>query len=44
MLKQIFKENIPIEILFDWFDKFCVKNDKYYLIDHNIYKKILLNT
>ena len=31
------------EILFDWFDKFCVKNDKYYLIDHNIYKKIMFH-
>ena len=43
MLKQIFKKNIPIEILFNWFDKFCIKNEKYYLIDHNVYKKILFH-
>ena len=43
MLKQIFKENIPIKILFDWLDKFCVKCDKYYLIDHNAFKKILFH-
>ena len=30
MLKQIFKENIPIEYLFEWLDKFCVKNEKFY--------------
>lgn len=40
MLKQIFKENIPIEILFAWFDKFCVKTEKFYLIDHNAFKKV----
>jgi hypothetical protein len=43
MLKQIFKENIPIENLFVWLDMFCVKNDKFYLIDHNAYKKALFH-
>ena len=43
MLKQIFKENVPIEYLFAWLDKFCVKNEKFYLIDLSAYKKILFH-
>jgi hypothetical protein len=43
MLKQIFKENVPIDYLFDWLQLFCIKSDKYYLIDHNAYKKILFH-
>ena len=39
MLKQIFKENVPIEYLFEWLDKFCVKNEKFYtpIIGETIY-------
>jgi hypothetical protein len=43
MLKQIFKENIPIEFLFEWLDKFCVKTEKFYLVDLSAYKKILFH-
>lgn len=43
MLKQIFKENVPIENLFKWLDKFCFKTEKYYLIDQNAYKKVLFH-
>ena len=43
MLKQIFKQNIPITVLFEWLDLVCVKTDKFYLIDHNAYKKILFH-
>lgn len=43
MLKQIFKENVPILQLFMWLDKFCVKNDKFYLIDNNAYRKCLFH-
>lgn len=43
MLKQIFRENIPIKILFDLLEKICLKTDKYYLIDNNAFKKITYN-
>ncbi len=43
MLKQIFRENIPTEILFDLLEQICLKTDKYYLIDNNAYKKLLYN-
>jgi len=41
MLKQIFKKNVPINILFELLEKICLKTDKYYLIDNNAFKKIL---
>ena len=40
MLKQIFRENIPTEILFNLLEDICLKTDKYYLIDNNAYKKL----
>lgn len=43
MLKQIFRENIPIEILFNLLEKICLKTEKYYLIDNNAFKKITYN-
>ncbi len=43
MLKQIFRENIPIEILFNLLEKVCLKTEKYYLIDNNAFKKITYN-
>jgi len=43
MLKQIFRENIPINILFDILNKLCLKTEKYYLIDNNAYKKLIYN-
>jgi hypothetical protein len=43
MLKQIFRENIPIETLFGLLEKVCLKTDKYYLIDNNAFKKITYN-
>ena len=44
MLKQIFKSNVPINILFDLLEKVCLKTDKYYLIDNNAYKKLMYNS
>lgn len=41
MTHQIFKKNIPIKILFDLLDKVCDINDKYYLINNYIFKKIV---
>ena len=41
MLKQLFKTNVPIEILMDLLEKVCMKTDKYYLVDHNAFRKML---
>jgi hypothetical protein len=41
MVSQLFKQNVPIELLFSLLEKICLKTDKYYLIDHNAYKKLL---
>lgn len=41
MLKQIFKTQIPITLLFELFDSICIKTDKYYLFDMNAYRKMI---
>ena len=41
MLDQIFKKEIPNNILFDLLEKICLKTDKYYFLDINAYKKML---
>ena len=43
MLKQIFRENVPVQTLFDLLEKICLKTDKYYLIDNNAYKRMIFN-
>ena len=43
MLKQIFRENVPIELLHSLLDKICLKTDKYYFVDNNAYRKILFH-
>ena len=43
MTKQIFKELVPPEILFELCEKICLKTDKYYLVNHNAYKKFMYN-
>jgi len=43
MLKQIFKKNVPIEILFLLLDQVCLKTEKYYLIDSNAFKKMVFH-
>jgi len=40
-MKQIFKKDVPIIILYDLLDQICLKTDKYYVIDMNSYKKML---
>ena len=43
MSSNILKEKIPINFLFDLLDKYCfVKTDKYYTLDLDTYKKIVL--
>jgi len=43
MLRQIFRENPPIELLIDLLERVCLKTDKYYLVDNNAYRKVLFH-
>ena len=43
MLKQIFRENVPIETLYSLLEKVCLKTDRYYLVDQNTYRRILFH-
>jgi len=39
MISQIFKSDVPQNILFDLLHKICIKNNKYYILDKISYKK-----
>jgi hypothetical protein len=41
MLKQIFKRQIPIIILYELLETISLKTDKYYAIDLSAYKKMI---
>jgi len=41
MLKQIFKKQIPINILYDLLELISLKTDRYYVIDLTAYKKMI---
>jgi hypothetical protein len=42
MKNQLFRKQIPCQIVFDLLEKIClVKTETYYLINHNAYKKLL---
>ena len=43
MLKQIFRENVPINILNNLLEKICLKTEKYYLIDNNAFRKLVFH-
>jgi hypothetical protein len=43
MSNQIFKKLVPKSVLFDLLEQICLKTDKYYLVDHNSFKKMLFN-
>ena len=43
MLKQIFRENVPISVLMNLLNKVCLKTDKYYLVDLNAYRKVVFH-
>jgi hypothetical protein len=43
MKSQIFKNNIPNEMLFDFLNKTCVKNNNHHSFDKSAYKKGLFN-
>ena len=40
---QIFKKNIPNEVLFNLLDNICMKNDKHYILNMDSFKKGLFN-
>jgi hypothetical protein len=40
---QIFKNNIPINILFELLDKISIKHDTFYTFDNDCYKKGIYN-
>ena len=43
-MSQIFKRNVPKNVLFDFLEKInCQKTDKYYIIDITTYKRIIYN-
>ena len=43
MSQQLFKKNIPNDILFNLLDKICIKNEIYYIFDINSFKKGMFN-
>uniref|UniRef100_A0A6C0DJI6 Uncharacterized protein n=1 Tax=viral metagenome TaxID=1070528 RepID=A0A6C0DJI6_9ZZZZ len=43
MTSQIFKKNIPNELMFQLFDNICSKNEKHYILNRISFKKGLYN-
>lgn len=43
MSTQIFKQKIPVEILYEILENICVKNDKYYILNNISFKKAIFN-
>lgn len=41
MSKQIFRQNIPSEYLFNLLEQICLKTEHYYVVDYNSYRKLL---
>lgn len=43
MSSQIFKNRLPDDFLFCLLEQICIKTDKYYLFNHNSFKKGMYN-
>jgi hypothetical protein len=43
MSNQLFKKNVPNDILFNLLNTLCIKNEKYYIFDINSFKKGVFN-
>lgn len=43
MLHQIFRKQVPMELLMNLLEKICLKTDKYFLIDINAFKILKYN-
>ena len=39
-MSQIFKKQVPVELLFSVLDEYSIKNEKYYLVDDILFKKL----
>jgi len=44
MSTQIFKKDIPNELLFNILDNICMKNEKHYILNSDSFKKGVFNT
>jgi len=42
-MSQIFKKNIPVEIITKFFDEYCIPVKKYYVFNKDCYKKLSYN-
>ena len=40
MSSQIFKQPVPLELLYQLLDQICLKTNKYYVIDMNAFRKM----
>lgn len=43
MSKQIFREKVPSQILFDLLEMICLKTHNYFLFDMNAFRKMVFN-
>lgn len=43
MLKQIFKDQVPINLLIELLEKICTKTDKYYLVNVESFKRMVFH-
>jgi hypothetical protein len=39
MSNQLFKQNVPNELLFNLLDSICAKNDKHYILNNEAFKR-----
>jgi hypothetical protein len=43
MLYQLFRKQVPVELLMSLLERICLKTEKYYLVDANAFKILLYN-
>lgn len=43
MNSQLFKKNVPLDVLFELLDKICNKGLDYYVIDENVFQIMIYN-
>ena len=43
MFSQIFKSEVPKDVLFNFLDNICIKNEKNYILNSSAFKKGLFN-
>jgi|LauGreDrversion2_3_1035106.scaffolds.fasta_scaffold03037_3 hypothetical protein len=40
-MSSVFHKQVPMQIVYDLLDLFCNKHDSLYIVDHNMYKKMV---